>query len=74
MINKIDHAIDILSKAKNDKKTMILVVGCVVSFGVAVGAVTVYERLVKELGVGNGHSYFNQGRSRYYEDYEEDEY
>lgn len=71
MLNRIDHAIDILGKAKKDKRTLSLVVGCVVSFGVAVGAIAVYERLVKELDAGGGRSYFRDERSTYFND---DEY
>lgn len=66
MLNRIDHAIDILGKAKKDKRTLTLVIGCVVSFGVAVGAIAVYERLVKELDAGGGQSYFRNERSTYF--------
>lgn len=71
MLDKIDHAIEILAKAKKDKRTFTLVVGCVVSFGVAVGAIAVYERLLRELDVSNGESYFKHDRTSYYRD---DEY
>ena len=49
MLNKIDYAVEMLFRAKNDKKTRVLSIGCVVSFGVAVAAVTVYERMLREL-------------------------
>ncbi len=49
MLNKIDYAVELLFRAKNDKKTRILSIGCVVAFGVAVASVTVYERMLKEL-------------------------
>lgn len=68
MLNRIDHAIEILGKAKKNKHTLALVVGCVISFGVAVGAIAVYERLVKELDAGNGQSYFRNERSAYFTD------
>lgn len=49
MLNKIDYAVEMLFRAKNDKKTRVLSISCVVSFGVAVAAVTVYERMLREL-------------------------
>ena len=49
MLNKIDYAVELLFRAKNDKKTRILSIGCVVAFGMAVASVTVYERMLKEL-------------------------
>lgn len=49
MLNKIDYAVEMLFRAKNDKKTRTLSIGCVVAFGVAVAAVTVYERMLREL-------------------------
>ena len=70
MLDNIDHAIEILNKAKKDKRTFTLVVGCVVSFGVAVGAIAVYERLIRELDVSDGQSYFKPGRPSYFEDEE----
>lgn len=68
MLNRIDHAIEILGKAKKDKRTLTMVIGCVVSFGVAVGAIAVYEHLVKELDAGSGQSYFRDERSMYHND------
>ena len=58
MQDRLEHAIDILSRAKKDKRTLIIVSGCVVSFGVAIGAIAVYERLIKELHSGEDRSYF----------------
>lgn len=49
MLNKIDYAVEMLFRAKNDKKTRTLSIGCVLAFGVAVAAVTVYERMLREL-------------------------
>lgn len=72
MLNKIDHALEILAKAKRDKKTMTMVIGCVISFGVAVGAIAVYEHLIRELDASNGQSYFRREGHMYHED--EDEY
>lgn len=72
MLNKIDHALEILAKSKRDKKTMSMVIGCVISFGVAVGAIAIYERLMDELDESSERSYFRRERPVYYE--EDDEY
>lgn len=58
MSSRLDHVVDILSNAKRDKRTLIIVSGCVISFGVAIGAIAVYERLIKELGANSERSYF----------------
>ena len=77
MLNKIDYAVEMLFRAKNDKKTRVLSIGCVVAFGVAVAAVTVYERMLRELeqthiGLGSPRrvSYINHQR---YQDDEDSE-
>lgn len=58
MLSRVDHVIDIIDKAKRDKRTLIAVAGCVISFGVAIGAIAVYEHLMKELDAEDGRSYF----------------
>lgn len=63
MQGRLEHAIDILSKAKKDKRTLIIVSGCIVSFGVAIGAIAVYERLIKELHSGEERSYFERDKT-----------
>ncbi len=69
MLDKIDQAVRILANAKKDKKTLITVVGCVISFGVAVGAIAVYERLIKELDDHHGRPFFEQEQTpEYYDD------
>ena len=65
MSDRLEHAIDILSKARNDKRTLIIVSGCIVSFGVAIGAIAVYERLIKELHAGDERSYFSNDEPRW---------
>lgn len=61
MSSRIQHAIDILDKAKKDKRTFVIAAGCVVSFGVAIGSIALYERLIKEIGVDGEQSYFRKG-------------
>ena len=61
MSSRIQHAIDILDKAKKDKRTFVIAAGCVVSFGVAIGSIALYERLIKEIGVDEEQSYFRKG-------------
>ena len=68
MLDKIDHAIEILGKAKTDKRTFVMVVGCAVSFGVAVGAIAIYERLIKELDDTHGKSFFERERRSYFDE------
>ncbi len=72
MLDRIDNVIEMLFKAKQDKKTMILLISCLTSFGVAVGAVAVYESILKELQERNGTSFRHASRPYYTEDDEED--
>lgn len=72
MLNKIDYAVEMLFRAKNDKKTLMLSVGCVLAFGVAVGAITVYERLIRELE--QTHKDLGSPRRQSSVIYEEEEY
>lgn len=81
MLNKIDYAVEMLFRAKNDKKTKVLSVGCVVAFGVAVAAVTIYERILKELeqthielGSPRRVSSLNHRRYQNDNDYDEEDY
>lgn len=60
MTSRIEHAIDILENAKKDKRTFIIAAGCVISFGVAIGSIALYERLIKEIGVDDEQSYFRK--------------
>lgn len=78
MLNKIDYAVELLFRAKNDKKTKVLSIGCVVAFGVAVAAVTVYERMLKELEqthieLGSPRRVSSLNYQRYQDDNEDEE-
>lgn len=60
MSDKIDHVIEILTKAKRDRRTLVIVAGCVISFGVAVGSIAVYERLIRELDISHDKAFFKK--------------
>lgn len=48
-MDRMEKSVKLLLKAKDDKKPFILAVGCLLSFGVAVGAIAIYEHTSKEL-------------------------
>ena len=64
MASRIEHAIDILERAKKDKRTLVIAAGCVISFGVAIGSMALYERLIKEISVDDELSYFKKNLRR----------
>lgn len=49
MFDRIDQVVELLLKAKKDKKTTILAIGGLLAFGISVGAVAVYEKILREL-------------------------
>lgn len=74
MLGRIEYVIEMLFKAKKDKRTYILSVGCLVAFGVAVGAVAVYESMLRELDDQGIRPYNRTNRSYRDEDYDEEDY
>lgn len=73
MLDRIDNVIEMLFKAKKDKQTLVLIIGCLTSFGIAVGAVAVYETMLKELQARNGTAYRHASRPYLREEYDEDD-
>ena len=71
MLGRIEYVIEMLFKAKKDKRTYVLSIGCLVAFGVAVGAVAVYESMLRELD-DQGIRPYNPMHHSYRDDDEED--
>lgn len=47
--DRVDQAIELIIKARKDKKTFALAVGSLVALSLAVGAISIYERMMAEL-------------------------
>lgn len=72
MLDKIDNVVEMIFRAKGDKKTLVLAVSGLIAFGVSVGAVAVYEKILHELELDNTNK--RPYRPSYLETDEEDDY
>lgn len=58
MLERIDKAVDLIARARKDKRTMVLSIGSIVTFCIAVGAIITYDHLLKELDEHENNRHF----------------